>query len=304
MAIVRTTSTGQRILISALACLAMVSLARPATAQSRREMQMMADIRMLQEQNQQLQNALTQLGETLKAINGRLDEQANINRKAFADQKLLVDQFSSDLRIVRERVDETNVRITSLSQEVEALRLAIPQYPPPSSTLPVDPLAPSPPAGTGEPGAVPPVDPSAGAPPPPAGNPAAGMSPQRLFDTARSDHGLGQWALCIQGFDTYLRTFPRNDAADDAQFYIGECQYSDGKFTEAVDAYNRVIANYPRGDRVPDAYYKRGLAFERLNQMDRARESYEGAVANFPDSDAARLSKQRLDALNRAKPQG
>ena len=47
-----------------------------------------------------------------------------VTRKAFADQKLLVDTISSDLRVVREKVDDTNVRISSLSQEVEALRLA------------------------------------------------------------------------------------------------------------------------------------------------------------------------------------
>ena len=48
-------------------------LASPAAAQSRREMQMMADIRMLQEQTQQLQQQLQasieQLTATLKAIN-------------------------------------------------------------------------------------------------------------------------------------------------------------------------------------------------------------------------------------------
>ncbi|MFN2446155.1 MAG: tetratricopeptide repeat protein [Vicinamibacterales bacterium] len=297
-------SMARCVLVTGAVFVITASMVSTAAAQSRREMQMMADLRMLQEQNQQMQNALVQLGEALKAINGRLDEQGNVTRKAFADQKLIVDQFASDLRIVRERVDETNVRLTSLSQELEALRLAIPQYPPPTA-MSTDPSA-DPNASIAPPGAVTgDPAPSSGLPAPqPAGSSSTGMSPQRLFDTARSDHGLGQWALCVQGFDTYLRTFPRNDAADDAQFYIGECQYSDGKFTEAIDAYNRVVANYPRGDRVPDAYYKRGLAFERLNQPDRARESHEGAVKNFPDSDAARLSKQRLDALSRAKPPG
>ncbi|MGH9176563.1 MAG: hypothetical protein ACRD1H_19500, partial [Vicinamibacterales bacterium] len=99
-----------------------LGLPSSASAQNRREMQMMADIRMLQEQNQQLQVALTQLGDTLKTVTARLDEQANANRKGFADQNLKVDQFGTDLRVVRERVDETNVRIASLSQEVEALR--------------------------------------------------------------------------------------------------------------------------------------------------------------------------------------
>lgn len=275
-----------------------LAIASPAAAQSRREMQMMADIRMLQEQTQQLQQqllaAVEQLTATLKAINSRVDEQAAATRKSFADQKLAVDQFGTDLRIVRERIDENTVRITSLSQEIEALRLAIPQFP--ATLTPPDPNAAPPAAG----------DPQApGAMTPPAAPPvtlAPGMSPQRLFDTAMADFTVGQWALCIEGFETYLRGFGRTDMADDAQYYIGECRHKDNKLTEAVDAYNRVISNYPKGDRVPDAYYKRGIVFSEMGQIDRARESFELLMKQFPDSDLARLAKQNLDRLNRGKP--
>ena len=295
----------------ALAVTAAVGLASPVAAQSRREMQMMADIRMLQEQTQQLQQQLTaalaQLADALKQINARVDDQAGATRKGFADQKLTVDQVGSDLRVVKERVDETNVRITSLSQEVEALRLAIPTYPPPMPTT--DPNAPpatlaggDPAAGVPPDAAVPPPSPSAGLPPPPGPTAAPGISPQRLFDTAWTDYTAGQWTLCIEGFSTYVRTFPRNDAAGDAQFYIGECYYADGKYADALDNYNRVIANYPRGARVPEAYYKRGLTFERMNQPDQARESWETLLKQFPDSEMARLGKQNLDRLARSRP--
>jgi tol-pal system protein YbgF len=276
-------------------------LGTPAFAQNKREMQMMADIRMLQEQTQQLQQqmqtAITQLAEALKAINSRIDDQTGTTRKAFADQKLIVDELSNNLRVVRERVDDTNVRIGSLSQEVEALRLAIPQYPPPGQP-PITALDPNAPAGDPIP-----VTPSPTAPPAPAPAPVGpGVSPQRMFDTAWSDYTTSQWALCIAGFDQYLRSFPRSELAGDAQFYVGECNFSDGKFTEAVDAYNRVITNYPRAAKVPDSMYKRALALERLSQFDRARESYELLMKTYPDSEAARLAKQNLARLNRGRP--
>ena len=285
--------------------LAVLALAAsPAAAQSQRERQMMADVRMLQEQTQLLQQQLTaaldQLQQALKTINGRIDEQAATTRKSFADQKLAVDQFGSDLRVVRERIDENTVRITSLSQEVEALRLAIPQFnAPPSPAMPTDPSAGAPPAG-GNP-------PESAVAPAPAGPPAVlapGMTPQRLYNTALSDFTAGQWALCIDGFNTYLRNFSRTDLADDAQWYIGECYQQDGKFSEAIDAYNRVITNYPKGDRVPDAYYKRGIALSATGQTDRARDSFETLMKQFPDHDMARMAKQQLDRLNRGKPRG
>lgn len=265
---------------------------------------MMADLRMLQEQTQLLQQQLTaaieQLNTTLKTINSRIDDQSAATRKSFADQKLSTDQFGGDLRIVRERIDENTVRITSLAQEVEALRLAIPQFqsaPP----MPVDPSA----AASASPGTSPEsatnAQPAVSQPPVAL---APGMTPQRLYNTALADFTVGQWALCIDGFGTYLRNFSRTDQGDDAQWYIGECYQQDGKFTEAVDAYNRVITNFPKGDRVPDAYYKRGMALSAMGQTDRARESFETLMKTYPDHDMARMAKQQVDRLNRGKPRG
>jgi tol-pal system protein YbgF len=269
----------------------------PAHAQNRREMQMMADIRMLQEQNQQLQvqltAAITTLNEALKAINTRVDEQANTMRKGFADQGLKVDQLSSELRVVREGVSDTSVRIGQLSQEIEAVRLSIPQYPaavPPSPT---------------DPGALPATDPSAPATPPttpltpaPVG---PGSSPQRVFDTARADYYNGQYDLCVSGFDMYLKTFPKSELAHEAQYLIGECHYLEGNHQDAVAAYNQVITNFPRSASAANAFFKRGNALERLGQLDRARESYETVLKTFPDSDAARLAKQALTRINKGR---
>ena len=54
---------------------------------------------------------------------------------------------------------------------------------------------------------------------------------------AFSDYAAGQWPLAIQGFETYIRAFPRSEQADDAQFYIGEAYQLDGKMREALAAF-------------------------------------------------------------------
>ncbi len=260
-----------------------VSASAPMAAADKEHRQMMADIRMLQEQNQQLQLQLTTLLDTLRAVSAKLDDQAGVSRKAVADQRLVLDTLSSDLRVVREKVDETNVRLTSLSQEVEAIRVTVPS--------PASPAAPGTPDATAAPGMLP--------SPAPAQPLNPGVSPQRLFDQARADYYAGQWTLAIQGFESYMKTFPKSDVADDAQFYIGETYYSAGQFKEAVAAYDRLIANYPTSNTLPDAYYKRGLALNSLGQVPQARESFEYVTKNFPDSDAGRLARQALDRLNR-----
>jgi tol-pal system protein YbgF len=277
-----------------IVALVMLAAAIPAHAQNKREMQMMADIRMMQEQNQQMQVTLAALTETLKAINSRFDEQAAATRKGFADQGLKIDQFGSDLRVVREGVSEAGVRIGQLSQEIEAVRLSIPRYPPPAPAVPFDPTA--------DPSAAPP-DTGAPTTPAPQFTPAGpGMAPQRMFETSRTDYYNGQYDLCVSGFEMYLQTFPRSELAHEAQHLIGECHYMSGDHQDAVAAYTQVIVNYPRSASAADAYYKRGLALERLGQLDRARESWESAIKNFPETAAARLAKQNIDRLNKGKP--
>src|SRR5216110_647239 len=107
--------------VAAVAMLA--ATATPASpAADKEQQQMMADIRMLQEQSQTLQNLLRSVTEAVKALNAKIDDQTSAERKAFADSKLTIDNLTSDVRVIREKLDDNNVRISSLTQEVDAMR--------------------------------------------------------------------------------------------------------------------------------------------------------------------------------------
>lgn len=282
-----------RTLLAPFAALLLLSAAAaPALAASKEQQQMMADIRMLQAQTQALQLQLAALAEALKTVAAKIDEQGGSTRKALADQKLLVDAISGDIRVVREKVDDNNLRIGSVSLEIEALRNAIPQ---PGAMTP-------PPGAEGQPVGTPPSQDPAAAPPPPAAPaqpPASGMSPQRLYDMAWADYAGGQYSLAIRGFEEYIKSFPKSELAGDAQFFIGETYYVQGQYREAVAAYDQVMASYPSSKKIPDTYFKRGLALNALGQVDRARESWEYVLKNYPNSDAGRLARQRLDQMQR-----
>src|SRR5882724_11291232 len=110
-----------------LAIVLVAAAAAPLSAANKEHQQMMADLRMLQEQSQILQNLIGSVTETLKAVNTRLDQQAETTRKAFADQKLVIDNLTNDVRVIREKLDDNNVRIGSLTQEVDSLRQSMQQ---------------------------------------------------------------------------------------------------------------------------------------------------------------------------------
>src|SRR3954470_23935408 len=99
---------------SILALSLLGGLPSAAFAADKETRQMMADIRILQEQAQQLQNLLAPMADAIKAVNSRIDEQTGTNRKLVADQKVIIDTLANDVRVVREKVDDNNVRVGSL----------------------------------------------------------------------------------------------------------------------------------------------------------------------------------------------
>jgi tol-pal system protein YbgF len=265
--------------------------ASPAAAADKAHQQLMAEIRMLQEQQQQLQQMVGGLAETLKVVTSKIDDQTGANRKALADQKLLIDNVVEGVRVLREKADDTNVRLSTVSQELEAVRQAVATAPSPAAAL-------TPPAQ--EPGAAPVGDPAAANPPtgavptaPPGSAPL--ISPQRMYDNAYSDYTGGQYDIAIQGFNAFISSFPRSDKADDAQLNIGNALYAAGKYREAVDAYQKVISNYPQSDVLAIAWYKMGITYQELKQADLARKAFETVVQKYPTAYEAILAKQRLE---------
>jgi tol-pal system protein YbgF len=267
--------------------------ASPAAAADKVLQQLMAEIRMLQEQQQQLQQLLGGLADTLKIVTAKLDDQTGTNRKAFADQKLLIDSVAEGVRVLREKADDTNVRLSTVSQELDAVRQAVTSMTAPTAALTPG-QAPSP-GGTESGTAAAPGTTGVANVPSPSGQPL--ISPQRMWDNAYSDYMAGQYDIAVQGFKAYIASFPKSDKADDAQLNIGNALYVAGKYREAVDAFQQVIANYPQSDSIPVAYYKMGLAYQELKQNDPARKAFEMVIQKYPTAYEAILAKQRLDSL-------
>lgn len=273
--------------------LALAAQARPAAADANKEhLQLMAEIRMLQEQNAQLQQLLGSLQDTLKTVTTKIDDQSAASRKAMADQSLAINNIGDTVRVLREQTQETNVRISTVGSEIESLRQAIISQPP-AQTAAV-------PTGT-DPGAVPPAGVTPTAPPPVAPTGGVPVSPQRMFQASYDDYSAGRYELAIQGFEGFIQAYPRLPQAADAQYNIGMSYYNqNNKWGDARDAFQKVINDYPQaqGTVLPDSYYKLGQTFERLNQVDNAKRAYETLIQKFPGSFPATQARNALDRLN------
>ena len=276
--------------ISILLLTGFVSSASAAWAGPSKEyLQLLAEVRMLQEQNQQLQQLFGTLQDALKAVSTKLDDQAAANRKAMADQTLAVNNIGDTVRILREKADDTNVRISTVAQEIQALRQAIASQPAPQ-------VVPAQPSAGGDPSGAPAAPQSPSAPTVPIG-----VSPQKMFDSAYDDFTSNRYETAIQGFELFIRTFPNLPQAASAQFNIGASYFNMGNhWNEARDAFLLVTTKYPQdADINAQAFFKLGGTYEQLKQVDNAKKAYETVVQKYPASFQATLASQALQRLTK-----
>lgn len=123
------------------------------------------------------------------------------------------------------------------------------------------------------------------------------MAADQIYGEAYNDLIQGNLELAIEGFSAFLKDFPTNEKADDAQYSIGEAYYASRKYQDAIEAFARVISNYASGGKVPSALYKRGKAAMALQQKDAAVADFKSVLEKYPTAPEANLARAELDKL-------
>ena len=229
------------------------------------------DIERLQVQVASLQSQLTSMERVaedtlreLKRLNESLAEQNAFLRKSVQDRRLQDDQIATSLREMGERVSEIAEQVQGLQARDSA---------PPA-------VAPAVPVGEADPA------PRAAAPAAPA--------PRELYSQAYADYARGNFDLAIQQYEQYLAAYPETDLSDNAQYWIGECLYSQQKYTEALAAWDELFRRFPGSDKLPDARYKKGAALERLGRRSQALIEYRAVANRYPNSEAGRKAREKI----------
>lgn len=120
----------------------------------------------------------------------------------------------------------------------------------------------------------------------------------KLYDTAYEDYQRQNYGLARTGFEEYLRLFPETDLADNAQYWIGECYYAEGRYDEASKSFRLVITKYPTGNKVPRAMLKAGHALLQMGNKEGARSMFQQVIDSYPLSSEADQAKSRLKKLD------
>ncbi len=102
------------------------------------------------------------------------------------------------------------------------------------------------------------------------------------------------YPAAVEAFEAFIKKHPGSEYAGNAQYWIGECHYSQRDFSRALEAFNKVLAKYPKGNKVPDAMLKIGYSYINLNDPTKAKSALQALIDKYPNSQAAVRARDRL----------
>jgi tol-pal system protein YbgF len=121
-----------------------------------------------------------------------------------------------------------------------------------------------------------------------------------LYDGAYKKLTATQWGDARKDFRTFVQRFPKDDKADDAQYWIGEAFFREKEYDKALGEFQKVIDNYADSDLVDDTFLQSALAYEELKACRNALAFLDALMRQYPQSPLVKTAKQKLDSLKKS----
>jgi len=111
---------------------------------------------------------------------------------------------------------------------------------------------------------------------------------------------LGRNNEAIQQFEQFLAQYPRGIYSDNAHYWLGEANYVERRFDDAIDRFNVVIFQFPGSRKVPDARLRKGFSLFELQRFTESREELAAVEREYRGRSIAALARRRLEQMNNA----
>lgn len=120
---------------------------------------------------------------------------------------------------------------------------------------------------------------------------------QRSFDAALTHFREGKFAEAEAAFSAFVRQYPRSGYLPSARFWLGNAQYANRDYKEAINNFKALIASAPNHARAPEAALSIANCQIELKETRGARKTLEDLLRVYPQSEAAAAAKERLSRL-------
>ena len=251
----------------------------PAWGANKDMVQLQTQVQQLQEQMTAMQrsfdermgvmkNLVEQDTDAVNKVANALNALQTTLAKQQSDGGGKLDQLSGQIQALNDTMDELKVRLAKVSKQLEDMQSAQQSMQAQQAQQQAQQQA------------------VASAPP-----------PDVLYNNGLRDYNGGKPDLALQEFSDYIKFYPNTDLAGNSYFYLGELQFKQANYQQAVQSYDQVLQNFPGGNKAASAQLKKGLALIELGKQDEAVAELRHVVQRYPHSPEALQARDRLRKL-------
>jgi tol-pal system protein YbgF len=223
--------------------------------------------------------------ETLRDQVRLQQKQINDLKARQEEQGLRIDTLNNGFKILVDKAEENARRIDDLGErEPQLAQIAAP------------PLAARAPAPAEEPILITNRPKTAVPEPPPDGEIiTAGPRAEKLYAGALALYSGRDYQQATAKFEEFVAVHPDHKLAGNAQYWIGECYYSQKRFAEAAEEFAKVEKLYPASHKIPAALFKKGLSLAELKRLPEAQAALQRIVERHGQSEEAVKAREKLE---------
>lgn len=122
--------------------------------------------------------------------------------------------------------------------------------------------------------------------------------PDVLYQDAYRRLMAGDYAVAEAAFRDYIDIHPDGAHVADANFWLGESQYSQGNFNDAARTFLNAHQTYPESEKAPEMLLKLGMSLAALENRDTACATYREVLSRYPDVSAGVREKVEREQRN------
>jgi tol-pal system protein YbgF len=113
------------------------------------------------------------------------------------------------------------------------------------------------------------------------------QTPRDEFDLAYGYVLRKDYALAEEGLRGFLKKYPSDRLAGDAQFWLGESMFQRQKFRDAADAFVAMAKKYEGNSKAPDALLRLAQSLAALNEKELACATFGEVTRKYPRASAS-----------------
>jgi len=125
----------------------------------------------------------------------------------------------------------------------------------------------------------------------------AAPAEQRDYEAAMAVLRRSDFPAAAAAYAGFLQRYPESGYTPSVLYWLGNAQYANRAYKEAIESHRRLIAEFPGHQRVPEGMLALANSQVELKDSRAARRTLEDLVKMHPGSEAATVARERLTRL-------